>query len=222
MTAAPMPPASAPPPVARPRASDVFVGYVLSLCENKRFQSDLRTGLGQRVERCNYLHRYLVPRLPEALHPDARRAHYAVAALIAARPRSARTADAERVTSAGAVPGWYARPNLGAGLAAAVNAQVIKAGSAEGDLHLFARQSSDALHQRLPALTRHLLSGGIAIDWAVLLEDLTWWDRDRDRVATRWLESYFRTADPEGTTAPDTDTTVPASETPDLHEENPS
>ncbi|MEV0641659.1 type I-E CRISPR-associated protein Cse2/CasB [Streptomyces sp. NPDC050619] len=219
MTATAMPPASAPPPAARPRASDAFVGYVLSLCENKGVQSDLRTGLGQRVERCNYLHRYLVRWLPERPHRDVRRAHYAVAALIAARPRAARTADAQRATSAEA-PGWYARPNLGASLAAAVNAQVIKAGSAEGDLHLFARQSSDALHQRLPALTRHLLSGGIALDWAVLLEDLTWWDRDRDRVATRWLESYFRTAAPEGATAPDTDATIPAADIPDLHEEN--
>ncbi|WP_330324682.1 type I-E CRISPR-associated protein Cse2/CasB [Streptomyces pseudovenezuelae] len=220
MTDTPMPPASAPPPAARPRASDAFVGYVLSLCENKRVQSDLRTGLGQSVERCNYLHRYLVRRLPERLHPDARRAHYAVAALIAARPRSARTAHTERAASTEAAPGWYARSNLGASLAAAVNAQIIKAGSAEGDLHLFARQSSDALHQRLPALTRHLLSGGIALDWAVLLEDLTWWDRDRDRVVTRWLESYFRTADPEGATALDTDASIPAADTPDLHEEN--
>jgi CRISPR system Cascade subunit CasB len=221
MTATPLPSASAPPPAARPRASDAFVGYVLSLCENKRVQSDLRTGLGQRVERCNYLHRYLVRRLPEHLHSDARRAHYAVAALIAARPRSARTADAQRANSDEESPSWTVRPNLGASLAAAVNAEVIKADSAEGDLHLFARQSSDALHQRLPALTRHLLTGGIPLDWTVLLEDLTWWDRDRDRIATRWLESYFRTADSEDT-APDTDTSTLVTDTPDLHEENQS
>jgi CRISPR system Cascade subunit CasB len=207
--ASPPPSAAQPPPsAAEPRASDAFVSYVLSLCENKRAQADLRTGLGRPVERCNYVHRYLVRRLPERLHSDARRAHYAVAALIAARPRSARTADAERAESAESAPAWYTRPNLGASLAAAVNAQVIKPDSAEGDLHLFARQGSDALHVRLPALTRHLLTGGIAIDWAVLLEDLTWWDRDRDRIATRWLESYFRTADSDGSAA-DSDATTP-------------
>jgi CRISPR system Cascade subunit CasB len=195
----------------------VFVAHVLSLCENKRIQSDLRTGLGRPVERCNYLHRYLVRRLPERMHRDARRAHYAVAALIAARPRSARTADAERAELTGLVPQWFARPNLGASLASAVNAQIIKADSAEQDLHLYSRQSSDALHLRLPAMTRHLLSGGIAVDWAVLLEDLTWWDRDRDRIATRWLESYFRTlhADPAGR-----DTDLSSTDTPDLSEEN--
>ncbi|ULR48557.1 type I-E CRISPR-associated protein Cse2/CasB [Streptomyces deccanensis] len=187
------PPAAASPPLAAQRPSDAFVAYVLDLCANKQAQSALRSGLGRPAERCNRLHRYLVRRLPERMHPDARRAHYAVAALIAARPRSARALDAERAEAEGAVSHWYARANLGASLAHAVNAQIIKPGSAEGDLHLYSRQSSEALNVRLPAMTRHLLSGGIAVDWAVLLEDLTWWDRDRDRVATRWLESYFRT-----------------------------
>ncbi|MFJ8364587.1 type I-E CRISPR-associated protein Cse2/CasB [Streptomyces sp. NPDC093984] len=185
----------APPTNGSERASDAFVAYVLDLCKVKKTQSDLRTGLGLPVERCNYLHRYLVPRLPARMHPDARRAHYAVAALIAARPRAAREADA-----AGSVqpwPEWYQRANLGAALAQAVNKQIIKPGSAEGDLHLMARQSSGALHPRLPALTRHLLTEGVAVDWAVLLEDLAWWNRDRDRIATRWLEAYFRTTAPE-------------------------
>ncbi|MBJ6636918.1 type I-E CRISPR-associated protein Cse2/CasB [Streptomyces sp. DHE7-1] len=162
------------------------------MCKVKKTQSDLRTGLGLPVERCNYLHRYLVPRLPAAMHPDARRAHYAVAALIAARPRAAREADTH--TAAGQ---WYQRANLGASLAQAVNKHVIKPDSAEGDLHLMARQSSGAIHPRLPALTRHLLTGGVAVDWAVLLEDLSWWNRDRDRIATRWLEAYFRTTTPD-------------------------
>ncbi|MFJ8650269.1 type I-E CRISPR-associated protein Cse2/CasB [Streptomyces sp. NPDC093546] len=221
MPASPMPPATA--KSEQTRHSDTFVAYVLSLCENKRVQSDLRTGLGQPVERCNHLHRYLVRRLPEALHRDARRAHYAVAALIAARPRPARDADAERAGNGDPVPQWHLRPNLGTGLAAAVNARIIKPGSAEGDLHLFSRQSSDALHGRLPALTRHLLTGGITLDWAVLLEDLSWWNRSRERIATRWLESYFRTADPSGD-GDDADNpnsiTPPTDDTTDLYEEN--
>ncbi|MEV0370561.1 type I-E CRISPR-associated protein Cse2/CasB [Streptomyces sp. NPDC050636] len=212
MTSTSAPPAAAP---VRPRASDAFVAYVLSLCQNKRVQSDLRTGLGLPVERCNYLHRYLVRRLPERQHRDAKRAHYAVAALIAARPRAARNADADRANQPEPKPEWHKRPNLGASLAEAANSGIIKPDSAEGDLHLFSRQSSNALHTRLPALTRHLLSGGIALDWAVLLEDVTWWDRDRDRITTRWLESYFRTV-----THDDGDADSPATDTTDLHEEN--
>ncbi|MDX3241679.1 type I-E CRISPR-associated protein Cse2/CasB [Streptomyces sp. ME18-1-4] len=217
MSTAPLSEASA-PPAKEPRRSDGFVAYVLSLCENKRAQADLRTGLGRPVDRCNYLHRHLVRRLPERMHGDSRRAHYAVAALIAARPRTARLAEAERAEGVETAPSWFARANLGTSLAAAVNAQVIKPDSAEGDLHLFARQSSDALHLRLPALTRHLLGGGIALDWAVLLEDLARWDRDRDRIATRWLESYFRSLGPEDVDAAGEDDTTTA--TFDLHEEN--
>ncbi|MFF7975914.1 type I-E CRISPR-associated protein Cse2/CasB [Streptomyces sp. NPDC007905] len=195
--------AGAPPKNGSERASDAFVTYILTLCKVKKTQSDLRTGLGLPVERCNYLHRYLVPRLPERMHPDARRAHYAVAALIAARPRAAREADTQ--VAAGGQPHaqWYQRANLGASFAQAVNKQVIKPDSAEGDLHLMARQSSGAIHPRLPALTRHLLTGGVAVDWAVLLEDLAWWNRDRDRIATRWLEAYFRTTAPEQDPAAD-------------------
>ncbi|MFF4509083.1 type I-E CRISPR-associated protein Cse2/CasB [Streptomyces sp. NPDC001401] len=219
MTATPTP-AVPPPRAAAQRPSEAFVAHVLALCENKRTRSDLRTGLGRPVERCNYLHRHLVRRLPERMHRDSKRAHYAVAALIAARPRSARTADTERAEATATPQEWYGRPNLGASLAAAVNAQIIKADSAEGDLHLYSRQSSDALHMRLPAMTRHLLSGGIALDWAVLLEDLTWWDRDRDRIATRWLESYFRTLHTDAADAPGTAAAL--TDTPELHEETPA
>lgn len=202
--------ATASPRKSSERSSDNFVAYVMQLCQVKKTQSDLRTGLGVPVDRCNYLHRYLVPRLPERMHPDARRAHYAVAALIAARPRSAREADATGAAESAPRPDWYQRRNLGASLAQAVNKQVTKPDSAEGDLHLMARQSSQAIHPRLPALTRHLLTGGVPVDWAVLLEDLSWWNRDRNKVATRWLEAYFRTAEPE----------VPAPTRSDLNEES--
>ncbi|MFF0742143.1 type I-E CRISPR-associated protein Cse2/CasB [Streptomyces sp. NPDC004111] len=204
MTPTPTPTATA--AVAKPSARqdqfdrhDKFTGYLIELCrDSKKAQSDLRSGLGRPVERCHYLHRYLVPRLPERQHPDARRAHYAIAALIAARPRKARDADTaaaeQPATSTGSTepPAWWVRPNLGASLALAVNDGYLKPDSAEDDLHLMTRQSSDAIHPRLPALTRHLLTCGVAVDWSVLLEDLTWWNRDRDRIATRWLESYFR------------------------------
>ncbi|MFC7216854.1 type I-E CRISPR-associated protein Cse2/CasB [Streptomyces polyrhachis] len=194
---------AATPPADRLASQSAFVAYVLKLCENNKNRADLRSGLGRPVERSNYMHRLLVPRLmdEEVHHRDARRAHYAVASLIAARPRAARDADAqaaEEAAEAGPpqdsarVTEWWNRPNLGASLAEAVNKKFIKPDTAEADLHLMARQSSDAIHIRLPALTRQLLDKGVTVDWAVLLHDLTWWNRDQDRIATRWLESYFR------------------------------
>ncbi|WP_228678909.1 type I-E CRISPR-associated protein Cse2/CasB [Streptomyces pseudogriseolus] len=187
------PTAPAPSPSPSVRTSDRFVAYVHQVCASTQARAALRRGLGLPVERCTYMHRYLVPWLrdhDDQHYGDVRRAYYAVAALIAARPRSARDTTPDQDTP---MP-WYERPNLGASLGQAVAKGVLKETSAESALHLMARQSSDAIHPGLPALVRQLLSGGIPIDWAVLLEDLTWWNRSRDRIATRWLESYFRTA----------------------------
>ncbi|MEU9632342.1 type I-E CRISPR-associated protein Cse2/CasB [Streptomyces luteogriseus] len=193
-------PAAPAPPTSKPvRVSDRFVTYVHRVCASTQTRAALRRGLGLPVERCNYMHRYLVPWLrdhDDQHHGDVRRAYYAVASLIAARPRSARDTTPDDSASVS----WYERSNLGASLGQAVAKGVMKANSAESALHLMARQSSDAIHPGLPALIRQLQSGGITIDWAVLLEDLAWWNRSRDRIATRWLESYFRTA--AGTTDP--------------------
>ncbi|WP_406729526.1 type I-E CRISPR-associated protein Cse2/CasB [Streptomyces sp. GD-15H] len=187
------PAASAPPPSSTVRVSDRFVAYVHQVCASTQARAALRRGLGLPVERCNHMHRYLVPWLrdhDDQHQGDVRRAYYAVASLIAARPRSARDTTPDQSASVS----WYERANLGASLGQAVAQGVLKENSAESALHLMARQSSDAVHPGLPALVRQLLAGGITIDWAVLLEDLAWWNRSRDRIATRWLESYFRTA----------------------------
>ncbi|MFI1420268.1 type I-E CRISPR-associated protein Cse2/CasB [Streptomyces sp. NPDC020731] len=188
-----VPAVSAPPNSSTVRVSDRFATYVHQVCESKQARAALRRGLGLPVERCTYMHRYLVSWLrdhDDQHHADVRRAYYAVAALIAARPRSARDITPDE----SAIASWYERANLGASLGQAVAKGVLKENSAESALHLMARQSSDAVHPGLPALVRQLLGGGITVDWAVLLEDLAWWNRSRDRIATRWLEHYFRTA----------------------------
>jgi CRISPR type I-E-associated protein CasB/Cse2 len=201
------------PPARQQRwAYNDFVAYIQDLCTSKGTQAQLRTGLGRPVERCTYLHRYLVQWTSESTHPDTKRALYAVAALIAARPRAAREADAQ-ASAAAANPGGnetatqnggpgqrrLRRPTLGASLGLAVRAGVLKPATAESELHLMTRQSSDAIHPRLPALTRQLLTGGIPVDWALLVRDLGSWNRDRDARATQWLEDYFRAvnADPD-------------------------
>ncbi|MEU3664496.1 type I-E CRISPR-associated protein Cse2/CasB [Streptomyces sp. NPDC032940] len=188
-----VPAAPVPPTSSTLRSSDRFVTYLHQVCASTQARAALRRGLGLPVQRCTYMHRYLVPWLrdhDDAHQADVRRAYYAVASLIAARPRSARDTAPHHNP---ALP-WYERPDIGASLGQAVAQGVLKENSAESALHLMARQSSDAVHPYLPALTRQLLAAGITIDWAVLLEDLAWWNRSRDRIATRWLESYFRTA----------------------------
>jgi CRISPR system Cascade subunit CasB len=195
------------PPRHEQHRSDRFIAYIVNLCDSTRARAELRRGLGLPVERCNYLHRYLVPwthdrEQPEKqMHPDEKRAHYAVAALIAARPRSARQAPPPEVVAGPARAERRLRANLGAALGHAVTQGVMKPNTAESTLHLMSRQTSTSLHAALPALIRQLNRGDVPVDWAVLLNDLAWFDRDRDRIATRWLEAYFRTVDtPAGTT----------------------
>ncbi|MFI6359824.1 type I-E CRISPR-associated protein Cse2/CasB [Streptomyces sp. NPDC050743] len=220
MTASTTTTATSAPSKNRPRASDRFVAYVHRLCESKGTRAELRRGLGLPIERCNYLHRHLVPWLSnpaddgtgDRIHPETKRAHYAVAALIAARPRTARHTPAPDAADSDTLPDWYTRPNLGAALGQAVTKGVMKPATAESTLHLMSRQTTDAIHPYLPGLIRQLLSGGISVDWAVLLEDLAWWNRDRDKIATRWLESYFRTTSAE-TEPHDTSTENPGPDT---------
>ncbi|MGW9375014.1 type I-E CRISPR-associated protein Cse2/CasB [Streptomyces xanthophaeus] len=199
-----------------------FVADVIALCaQDKRAQADLRSGLGLPYERCHRLHRHLVRLVPAAVrHPAARRPYYAVAALIAARSRSAREEEADRAAeesvvqagaqgAAGSAEGaaveapdpegrgaaqWGRRQRitLGASLGEAVNRGVMKPDSAESELHYLARVGSDSLHGRLPALLRQFNGRGVVLDWAVLLEDLSWWERRQDHIATRWLEDFFR------------------------------
>ncbi|MEU3657693.1 type I-E CRISPR-associated protein Cse2/CasB [Streptomyces sp. NPDC032161] len=176
---------------------------MLVLCKETRARAELRRGLGLPVERCNYMHRYIVPWLrdhDDQDYADLRRAYYAVAALIASRPRTAREAASDETPPVS----WYERPNLGASLGQGVVKDALKGNSAENVLHLMARQGSDAVHRGLPALVQQLHNGGIAVDWAVLLEDMAWWNRHRDRIATRWLDSYFHTSTGEtGSATPD-------------------
>lgn len=199
----------------RQQRADEFVRQVLDLCAgSKRAQADLRSGLGLPYDRCQRMHRHLMRLVPDEMrHPEGRRPYYAVATLIAARSRRSRDEDAERQAArppvvaapdpggraalavAGVPSTWWQRPNLGATLADAVNQKLMAEGSAESDLHLLARLGSDSLYARLPALIGQVHGRGVVVDWAVLLEDLAWWDYSQDRIATRWLESYFRGRD---------------------------
>ncbi|MDH6139870.1 MULTISPECIES: type I-E CRISPR-associated protein Cse2/CasB [Kitasatospora] len=182
------------PPAPR-RPEDRFVDDILDLCEGTRARADLRSGLGRPLERCGRMDRYLARRLSTAMSPEAVRARYVLAALIAARPRSAR--EAKTTAPSGTVlmldwPARRARANLGASLAKAVNDGVVKPGSVEDDLLAMAYISLDGVYQRLPGLTERLQTKDIAIDWAVLLRDLTFWASDRDAVVTSWQTAYYQ------------------------------
>ncbi|MET7574934.1 type I-E CRISPR-associated protein Cse2/CasB [Streptomyces sp. NPDC005492] len=93
-------------------------------------------------------------------------------------------------------PAWRARPNLGTTLALAVARHGFKQNRMDDRVRTLTRLPTTLLHPRLWTLTAHLNSRGAArLDFAVLLEDLAWWDYDRLPIADRWTESYFLTLD---------------------------
>ncbi|MFF3544744.1 type I-E CRISPR-associated protein Cse2/CasB [Streptomyces platensis] len=95
-----------------------------------------------------------------------------------------------------AAQAWRKRPNLGATLAIAVARHGFKEARMNDRVKTLTRLTTPLLHPRLWSLTTHLRSKNAArLDFAVLLEDLAWWDHDTPEIATRWRESYFLTLD---------------------------
>ncbi|WP_078962786.1 type I-E CRISPR-associated protein Cse2/CasB [Streptomyces sp. SCSIO 75703] len=213
------PSAGAPKRAASLRSHDLFVARVIAACRDAGEQQALRRALGKPVNDVPArTHAVLLkPRPTEDGGPDMplvpydagdKRPFYAVAALIAARPRAQRVvadtspADEEKDHSAPAgdkrpgVDGF--RPggtNLGESLAMAVTRHddAIKEKGAEAKLHLMARQDIEGLHRMLPSVVRLVSGTGVHVDYACLLRDLRAWPTYRDGVVTRWLESYYRT-----------------------------
>lgn len=202
---------------------DLFVTRVIAACRNAGEQQALRHALAKPVHEVPArTHAVLLkPRPPEDDRhggPDLplvpydvrdKRPFYAVAALIAARPRAQRAdavppQDAEETDlSASAAGAGHQgarkfRPNgtnLGESLARAVTRgdDAIKEKGAEHKLHLMVRQDIDGLHRMLPSVVRLVSGTGVHVDYACLLRDLRSWPRYRDDVVTRWQESYYRT-----------------------------
>jgi hypothetical protein len=114
------------------------------------------------------------------------------------RPSAAAAAPpdepAPQAKTAGAL--WRERPNLGTSLALAVIRHGFKQHRMDDRLRTLTRLPAALLHPRLVSLAAHLHGRGAGrLDFAVLLEDLAWWDDDRLHVAARWRERYFLTLD---------------------------
>lgn len=190
-------------------------------------RSSLRRGLGRPPEQAYGMHATVARWLPHQSDRAQEYALYSVAAMIAAQTRSGQRGSAARIgtddpaTDAfnsgiedglGVVGGdhepgtsrqWHSgRPSIGTALARAVNATAATRGrisrtTAEKRLHLLVRQDLTGLHRQLPGLVQHIRSVETPIDWARLIDDLRKWDQDRELVAKRWLQDFYRTLNPE-------------------------
>lgn len=181
---------------------DDFVAYIVKLCRAPGSRAALRRGLGKSPEQAYTMHSMIAWRVPATAFPATERAYYAVAAMIAAQARDA----IEESNDALAVPveepsgdgELTPRDSLGVSFARAVardenDRRAMKYETAEKRLHLLVRQSLPGLHRHLPGFVRHLRGLDVPVDWAQLIDDLSWWDRSRDRIAKRWLQDFYRT-----------------------------
>ncbi|MFF3401556.1 type I-E CRISPR-associated protein Cse2/CasB [Streptomyces sp. NPDC002659] len=149
------------------------------------------------------------PYTPEfaTTHPDA--AVDVAAATACANPAAPLSGAAAGLAAADATPPdatgaagesaarpWRSRPNLGTTLAIAAGRHGFKESRMTERVKVLTKLSASQLHPRLWTLAAYLHNRDAArLDWAVLLEDLAWWDYDQRSIATRWRESYFLTLD---------------------------
>jgi CRISPR system Cascade subunit CasB len=182
----------------------------------------LRSGVGKDLDSVRRMHRIVAPRLPPyaVADEDVQRAHYTIAALVAAYHRGpvddagdtsdVRPGDGGPDDGAAAVPHQSASgdaaalrrarfgESLGLAYAAGVALSVRSGGNglrenaAESRLNVLSRQSTAGLHRHLPGAVRQLCDRGCPPDWARLLVDLRSWPRDRRRIARWWLQDFYR------------------------------
>ncbi|MFJ7424003.1 type I-E CRISPR-associated protein Cse2/CasB [Streptomyces uncialis] len=206
---------------------DAFVEAVTAECRIPGSQQALRRALGKPVNDVPARTHAVLLRggvLPDTARGEARRAHYAVAALIANRPRAAlldapwpgppTDPDGREETSSALQPaaGTFhpSGTSLGESLAKAAilrspdlvardaPGEATKVTGLEARIHLMSRQDTDGLHRMLPGVLRLVDSAGtVPVDYACLLKDLLAWRWRRDSVATRWLTDYYRTINRE-------------------------
>lgn len=172
-----------------------FVAAIQRVIRDPGTRAALRRGLGRPPGRAPQMHAVVAPWLPGDPQPAVERAYYAVAALMAHQPRTSAGfgTDAEEPE---------ASPNLGASFAEAVRTGRMREDTSAARLHLLCRQGVDGLHRHLPRAVTQLQVAGVRIAWERLLKDLATWDRDRDEIAKRWLQSYYRQLHPDRNSTP--------------------
>ncbi|MGW3938402.1 type I-E CRISPR-associated protein Cse2/CasB [Streptomyces phaeochromogenes] len=202
---------------------DDFVHQVITLCAVNGIRADLTSGFGRPIEECSRMPEHLTRHIAGfgarrahytvasliALHRDLSHAHGPyqpeLPALAPGTDQDATTAPTTTTapTHGHPVPApepnraerpWRSRPDLGTHLAIAVARHGFKEATMTNRVKTLTKLETPLLHPRLWTLTGHLHSRGAArLDFAVLLEDLAWWDDDQLEIAARWRENYFLT-----------------------------
>jgi CRISPR system Cascade subunit CasB len=203
------------PAVLRREKRLAFVRYIENICrDDPGARAALRSGVRRGLDDVPRMHRIVVPGLPSrgrGLSEHEQRAHYTVASMLADQPRNRLTADGGDGTDVHPAEGDPVRQDspprparygtsLGASFAEAVTTspgreREMRASAAEQRLNLLTRQSVNGLHRHLPAAVRYLLTIGVPVDLAQLLDDLIAWPVHSGRISRRWLQDFYRLRD---------------------------
>lgn len=208
------------PTAAEHRAAcDTFVAHIHTLCADPGTRARLSRGRGRPVEECAPMDRYLSRRTSHRRGRRAYYTVASLIALAGPRAHTPgvrpdpsdhtdHTDHTDPLTLDDGLTGlvapdapvpppvpdvesWFARPNLGATLAAAVRGAGHGQQRTEDLLHVLTRISDDQLHRRLPAPVTRLLNDGLTPDWGVLLADLVQHLYRPEQVGLRWRDAFY-------------------------------
>ncbi|MGW4757534.1 type I-E CRISPR-associated protein Cse2/CasB [Streptomyces chartreusis] len=187
-----------------------YTRWIEELCrDDPGARTALRSGLRRSLNDVPRMHRFIAPWLPQdRTAPETEQhAYYAVAAMIAAQPRSTyATPDSDTAhppapdnapRTPEPTPAARYGTSLGLAFAHAVTEspgreREMRESTAESRLNLLTRQSVNGLHRHLPAAVGYLRDLNVPVDWAQLLADLIAWPAHRGRISRRWLQDYYR------------------------------
>jgi CRISPR system Cascade subunit CasB len=180
-----------------------FVQHITQVCKrDPGRRAALRRGLGRPPEQAYTMHATIAPWLPNRPNRATEHAYYAVAAMIADHPSSNGQvaisdgiADSQNGGQSSEPAGETStRQSLGGllGQAVCLPGRALKKDTAEKRLHMLVRQNLSGIHRHLPGVVRHVGVLGVPIDWPQLIADLSQWTTDRDRIAKRWLQDFYR------------------------------
>lgn len=166
-----------------------FVGHLqrLNTRQNRGALAALRRGLGKRLGEEGDSLRIFYRYLPQGVERQAEDSYYLIASIFALYPD---TPSYPENTPA------YQR-NLGASFAGLEknqgqgNSDPNATSSTERRFVALLNSNSEDLHTPLRQAVGLLKSKAVAIDWAVLLGDLQWWDSDSRRVQRQWARAFW-------------------------------
>ncbi|MFJ1936584.1 type I-E CRISPR-associated protein Cse2/CasB [Kitasatospora sp. NPDC088160] len=175
---------------ARANRYDTYLAVVRKACASPAGRNALRDGLPDDFRNPWPMYRHLrchgtIPCPPDR---DSELPFLLIAALYAAHdaPNPTTTAHAE-IRPRPSMP-WR---NLGWSYRAAVSRGTVTARRAEDDLNSLTQLTLPGLYQALPRVVGQLRSQGASVEWAVLLKDLTRWQRHRADVCTAWARAFY-------------------------------